>query len=74
MIVTVEKIIENKIKLREVSILPKDLKIFNDSYFREWIKTLKQIIKQSQLKAAIHVNSELLQLYFCVFFITYVFI
>lgn len=63
MIVTVEKIIENKIKLREVSILPKDLKIFNDSYFREWIKTLKQIIKQSQLKAAIHVNSELLQLY-----------
>ena len=43
--------------------MPKDLKIFNDSYFREWIKTLKQIIKQSQLKAAIHVNSELLQLY-----------
>ena len=43
--------------------LSKDLKIFNDSYFKEWIKSIKQRIKQSQLKAAVRVNTELLLLY-----------
>lgn len=43
--------------------MPKDLKIFNDSYFKEWIHVIKQRIKQSQLKAAVRVNTELLLLY-----------
>lgn len=43
--------------------MSKDLKIFNDSYFKEWIKSIKQRIKQSQLKAAVRVNTELLLLY-----------
>lgn len=43
--------------------MPKDLKIFNDSYFKEWIYVIKQRIKQSQLKAAVRVNTELLLLY-----------
>lgn len=43
--------------------MSKDLKIFNDSYFKEWIKIIKQRIKQSQLKAAVRVNTELLLLY-----------
>lgn len=43
--------------------MSKDLKIFNDSYFKEWIKIIKQRIKQSQLKAAVRVNTELLFLY-----------
>ena len=44
-------------------ILSKDLKIFNDSYFMDWLKIIKQRIKQSQLKAAVRVNTEMLQLY-----------
>lgn len=43
--------------------MSKDLKIFNDSYFKEWIKSIKQRIKQSQLKAAVRVSTELLLLY-----------
>lgn len=43
--------------------MSKDLKIFNDSYFKEWIKSIKERIKQSQLKAAVRVNTELLLLY-----------
>lgn len=43
--------------------MSKDLKIFNDSYFKEWIKSIKQRIKQSQLKAAVRANTELLLLY-----------
>lgn len=43
--------------------MPKDLKIFNDLYFKEWIHVIKQRIKQSQLKAAVRVNTELLLLY-----------
>ena len=33
--------------------MSKDLKIFNDSYFMDWLKIIKQRIKQSQLKAAV---------------------
>lgn len=43
--------------------MSKDLKIFNDSYFMDWLKIIKQRIKQSQLKAAVRVNTEMLQLY-----------
>lgn len=43
--------------------MSKDLKIYNDSYFKEWIINIKQRIKQSQLKAAVRVNAELLHLY-----------
>lgn len=43
--------------------LSKDIKIFNDSYFKDWLKDIKQRIKQSQLKAAVRVNTELLLLY-----------
>ncbi len=43
--------------------MSKDLKIFNDSYFKDWLKIIKQRIKQSQLKAAVRVNTEMLQLY-----------
>lgn len=43
--------------------MSKEIKIFNDLYFKEWIKVIKQRIKQSQLKAAVRVNTELLLLY-----------
>ena len=43
--------------------MSKDIKIFNDSYFKDWLKDIKQRIKQSQLKAAVRVNTELLLLY-----------
>lgn len=43
--------------------MSKEIKISNDSYFMDWIKALKERIKQSQLKAAVRANSEMLQLY-----------
>lgn len=43
--------------------MSKDIKIFNDSYFKDWLKDIKQRIKQSQLKAAVRINTELLLLY-----------
>lgn len=43
--------------------MSKGIKIFKDSYFKDWLKDIKQRIKQSQLKAAIRVNTELLLLY-----------
>ncbi len=43
--------------------MAEDLKIFNDSYFREWMIRIKTRIQQSQLKAAVRVNTEMLQLY-----------
>lgn len=43
--------------------MAKDLKIFNDSYFSDWMKEIKSRIRESQLKAAVRVNTELLHLY-----------
>ena len=37
--------------------------IINTSAYREWLEALKTNIQQSQIKAAIQVNSELLHLY-----------
>jgi hypothetical protein len=37
--------------------------LIKDSEFKQWLKDLKSRIRQSQLKAAIKVNSELLHLY-----------
>jgi hypothetical protein len=35
----------------------------NDTSYRQWLAALKERIRSSQLKAAISVNAELLQLY-----------
>ena len=43
--------------------MAKDLKISNDSYFSDWMKRIKLRIRESQLKAAVRVNTELLRLY-----------
>lgn len=43
--------------------MAKDLKISNDSYFGDWMKRIKLRIRESQLKAAVRVNTELLRLY-----------
>lgn len=39
------------------------LKIINDAQYQNWIGTIKERIKASQLKAAVRVNKELLMLY-----------
>ena len=38
-----------------------DIKILNDSRFKEWILVKK--VRQSQLKAVVRVNKEMLRLY-----------
>lgn len=35
-----------------------DIKILNDSRFKEWILDIKKRVRQSQLKAAVRVNKE----------------
>lgn len=40
-----------------------DIKILNDSRFKEWILVIKKRVRQSQLKAAVRVNKEMLRLY-----------
>jgi len=37
--------------------------LVNNQQYRQWLQTLKQRVKQSQQKAALSVNSELIQLY-----------
>jgi hypothetical protein len=37
--------------------------LIKDSEYKQWLGELKQRIRQSQIKAAIRVNSELLRLY-----------
>lgn len=43
--------------------MKKDLKIYNDDYFKKWMGDIKSRIMQSKLKAAVRVNTEMLQLY-----------
>ena len=38
--------------------------ILSDKEFKNWVKTISQKFKQSQIKAAIKVNSEMLLFYF----------
>lgn len=39
------------------------MKILNDKQFEKWISDIKNRVRQSQLKAAVKVNKELLHLY-----------
>jgi predicted nuclease of restriction endonuclease-like (RecB) superfamily len=43
--------------------MPTSLKIVNDENYRNWIAYIKSKIRQSQIKAAIRVNTEMLKLY-----------
>ena len=40
--------------------------IKTDNEYKEWIGELKQRIRQSQIKAAVKVNTELLKLYWSI--------
>ena len=43
--------------------MQKSLSIANDEKYKKWITDIKSRIRQSQIKAAIRVNTELLRLY-----------
>jgi predicted nuclease of restriction endonuclease-like (RecB) superfamily len=43
--------------------MPESLKIANDDNYRNWITDIKSRIHQSQIKAAVRVNTEMLRLY-----------
>ena len=43
--------------------MPKSLKVVNDDIYINWITDIKSRIRQSQIKAAIRVNKEMLRLY-----------
>ena len=38
-------------------------KIINDSQFIEWLTEVKQLVRKSQIKAAVRVNAEMLKMY-----------
>jgi hypothetical protein len=40
-----------------------NLTIYNDNNYKAWIKALKEKIRVTQIKAALKVNTELLNLY-----------
>jgi predicted nuclease of restriction endonuclease-like (RecB) superfamily len=43
--------------------MSESLKIINDENYKNWITDIKSRIRQSQIKAAIRVNTEMLRLY-----------
>lgn len=40
-----------------------DLKIINDEDYQRWITDIKELVHVSQLKAAVHVNTEMIRMY-----------